>query len=64
MRLTKQMLLDGKSSRGGWSREQMRLLGVRWPLRKGWMDNVVYEDFPDETIRQFLELRDMHLTTQ
>jgi hypothetical protein len=35
MTITDDVLEAARSSNGGWSREQLRLLGVQWPQKKG-----------------------------
>jgi hypothetical protein len=41
MRLTEQILMQGRSYRGGWSRRQTDLFGVPWPLKHGWKDRII-----------------------
>jgi hypothetical protein len=59
--ITMQIILMGKSSRGGWGREQMRLLGVPWPPKHGWVEKVVGTRISREAYNKFLSLKDKHL---
>ncbi len=36
MRFTKEQIEAGKTAKGGFSREQLALWGVKWPPKKGW----------------------------
>jgi len=61
MILTYKILNTGSSSNGGWSRKQLELLGVQWPLKQGWKAKIIGLDFSDATISEFLALRNSHL---
>ena len=61
IRLTAELLLKGSSRNGGWSREQLEILGVHWPLKKGWKDRIVGDDYAQEVIDRFLAMKDRHL---
>ena len=41
MRLTEEAFLAGKSDNGGWSHEQLHLVGVRLPLKRGWQRRLI-----------------------
>lgn len=38
MKVTKQYLLDNRTSKGGFSKAQINALGIEWPPQSGWMD--------------------------
>lgn len=61
MILTFDILEQGKSSNGGWSAAQLRLFGLKYPLKHGWKRQIVGKDFPDANIEKFLDLRDQHI---
>ena len=61
MRLTEEILESGISRNGSWSNKQLKLFGVKVPLRSGWKDRIVGRFFPESTINKFLELKDAHL---
>lgn len=60
MILTSQIIDQGKSSRGGWSNEQMRLLGVS-DFTKGWRKRLIGSNVDEQNIKLFLGLKDKHL---
>lgn len=66
MRLTEEAFLAGKSDNGGWSHEQLHLVGVRLPLKRGWQRRLIASEpeISDEAYRQFLALRNKHLGPQ
>jgi hypothetical protein len=39
--VTRELLEAGKSQRGGWTRQQLAILGVAWPPRRGWPCEVI-----------------------
>lgn len=61
MILTKQIWQQGKSSRGGYSGEQVKLFGVNMKI-SGWKYNIIGHDWPEDTIKAFLDLKDAHLS--
>jgi hypothetical protein len=58
---TNELLEKGKSRNGGWSRKQLKLIGIKYPLKKGWKRKVIGKLFDASTIEQFLALKDFHL---
>ena len=60
MKVTKDILESGKSKRGGWSLKQLRLFGIT-EFKKGWKSKLTDSNFPEETIAEFLALKDTHL---
>lgn len=62
MKITDEILAQGKSRFGGWNGSQFRLLGLRInKLKPGWKNQLIGQEFPDSTIHQFLALKDSHL---
>lgn len=60
MILTNSVFEDAKSSNGGWSYNQIRILGVK-TFKKGWRKNLIGKDFPEPIIKKFIELKDEHI---
>ena len=56
MIITHQFIEDGMSGKGGWTAEQLSLLGISWPPSKGWKHMVVGSRIDDSCARKFLEL--------
>lgn len=63
MRLTYDMIKAGKSSAGGWSYEQAKLLGEKWPLQRGWIGRAIGRQIEYVDLAKFIELRNKHLET-
>lgn len=57
---TDQLMVLGVSDRGSWSRAQLELLGVEWPLVSGWKDRLP-TTVPDRIAERFLFLKNAHL---
>lgn len=61
MIVTKEFLAAGSSENGGFSRKQLELLGVEWPLRQGWKDLLIGKEVSDENAQAFASLAGRHL---
>jgi len=57
MKITLSLIEAGKSLRGGWTREQVELLGESWPLRPNWQGKAVGQFIKPEDAERFLDLR-------
>ncbi|MGC2766605.1 MAG: hypothetical protein WB607_13960 [Candidatus Acidiferrum sp.] len=55
--ITKELILAGRSSAGGWTREQLRLLGVDWPPRKKWQREIIGRTISKADAEEFVGLR-------
>lgn len=62
MILTQEIIDKGKSTRGGWSNQQWRALGVtNKQLRiSGWKYDILGTDINEDRIKEFLALKDNH----
>lgn len=56
MEITEALLDAGRSERGGWSRQQVELLGVEWPLRQGWKRAVIGKTVSDDVAEEFIRM--------
>ena len=61
IKIDKDLLDRGKSRNGSWSRKQLSLLGVKWPLKSGWSRRMIGEIIPSKDAQEFIELKDKHL---
>lgn len=61
MIMTNEIIVSGQSTRGGWSRKQFEVLGISYPPIKGWKWGIIDKDYPEETVKLFLQLKDQHL---
>lgn len=57
MRITEQLLEAGKSDRGGWTAEQLRYLGLEWPVKHGWQNRVIGRVIASADAERFIALR-------
>ena len=55
--ITDRLLDAGKSERGGWSKAQLTILGVAWPLQTGWKDRVRGRIISQSKAERFVSLR-------
>jgi hypothetical protein len=58
VRITPELLEAGKSSRGGWSKAQLAILGVAWPPAAGWKARVIGVSISRADADRFIQLRD------
>jgi len=56
MFLTKEMLAQGASDRGGYSRKQVEVLGGSWPHTPGWQKALIGREVSDEAFAEFVKL--------
>jgi len=62
MILTKEHLLAARSDLNGYSDKQFALIGIKRPIPTGWRKAVIGMDFPEEVIKEFVALKNAHLT--
>lgn len=55
--LTEAVLNDGRSTKGGWSKDQLACLGVSWPPATGWKAAILGQPFPEEALEKFKRLK-------
>ncbi len=61
--VTRELLESGKSKNGGWSRRQLEIVGVMWPLKKGWRRQLHKKArlITESELAEFVSLKDKHL---
>jgi hypothetical protein len=59
--LTDEILKQGLSKNGGYSRKQLDLLGIEG-FPKGWKQSLLGQTFSVELIEQFIALKNQHLS--
>ena len=62
--LTVNNIKAGASYKGGWSKAQLSILGVNWPLKKGWIGRIAGKIITKEQYDRFLSLKDKHFGTE
>lgn len=55
--VTAELIEAGQSERGGWSKEQLALIGVAWPPLAGWKGGAVGRFIPRADAERFVSLR-------
>lgn len=56
--ITEGIIQRGQSERGGWTKQQLAILGIRWPPPKGWKKKVVGKlKLKRSRVESFLALR-------
>ena len=60
--ITEELLQAGASRRGAWSRAQMEVLGVKWPLKRGWKRHVIGATISYAAAERFVTLKNVHLS--
>lgn len=61
MRLKAEDIEAGRSSNGGWSRAQVELLGVSWPLVSGWKKALIGKEVSENAYKRFIAFKGRHL---
>lgn len=65
--LTRELLKNGMCKQAGISRAQLRLIGLDWPPKKGWMDAMVgvwVDDLDYERFCQIGRAREARINTR
>lgn len=60
MQITLELIEEGKSPAGGWTRKQIELLGLSWPMDNGWKNRVAGNPISRDDARRFLALKGTH----
>jgi len=59
MKVTKAWLIDHRTIKGSWTKKQAIILGMDWPLKKGWMQQVIGREITDAERIEFELARNM-----
>lgn len=54
--MTWELINEGKTKEGGYTKEQLRLLGINWPPMAGWKNLLIDWDVADEKVKQFIAI--------
>lgn len=55
--ITPAMLASAKTEAGGYTRAQLKVLGIDWPPPKGWAKALVGQDIEESLYQQFMDTR-------
>lgn len=61
MKITRDLIFEGQSKNGGWSRKQVEELGISWPLKSGWITRAIGREVSEEQARRFVAMKDEHI---
>jgi len=65
MILTKEILEKGRSVKGSFNRNQIILLGLDYnDLWNGWQNDIIGENYHENTLYAFIALKDSHIKKQ
>ena len=59
--ITTKLIYDGRSANGGWSKSQLKILGIDWPPKQGWIEEVEGLQITLEKAAKFISLKDSHI---
>jgi hypothetical protein len=57
VKITEELIEQGKSKAGGWNARQLRYLRVKWPPEKGWKQRIIGTEVMLDSAAKFLEFR-------
>ena len=57
IQVTRELIQSGMSPGGGWTKEQLAILGVRWPPKTGWREWAERRQVSESEARRFVEMR-------
>ena len=55
--ITAQLIEAGKTGSGGWNRDQIEILGEKWPLVAGWKYRAIGKFIPRSEAERFIQLK-------
>lgn len=56
MKITRKLIRSGSANKGGLNREQLSILGVSLPRRKGWAGTIIGNEISEEDVDKFIAL--------
>lgn len=57
MIITKQFFLDNATENGAWTSAQVKILGLNFPLKAGWQNELIGKKISDEDAKRFGDAR-------
>lgn len=60
-KLTREMIFEGRTIAGAWTRAQIESLGVKYPPKHGWIDRLVGIEVTAEQYQDFLRKREVRV---
>ena len=59
MLITKEFLMNNRTIKGSWTRAQIEALGISWPPRSGWHEELIGSCISDRRASAFVSLKNM-----
>ena len=56
MKIDNKLIKKGRSRDGGWTKQQLLIVGVGWPPLKGWKDKIIGNDISKKDAEMFINL--------
>jgi hypothetical protein len=57
VRMTKAILVAGRTGLGGWTAKQLACFDIPWPPKGGWIRRLIGQSFPRHRVERFLLLK-------
>ena len=57
MKITKHFLMENRTAKGGWTRAQIEALGIQYPPKHGWHEEIIGKEFSQAEVDAFLAAR-------
>lgn len=58
--ITKKFFMDNATENNAWTRRQVEILGVTWPLKSGWQTPLIGTTISQETADAFAEAKNIY----
>ena len=55
--ITDELVRQGENGSGGWNREQLKIIGVGWPPRRGWIRRAIGKVISDDDAARFVSMK-------
>ena len=58
MKITKRFLLDNRTKSRAWTKEQFRIIGMKWPPKQNWMSLVKDKELTGAEVAEFIRAKE------
>jgi len=58
--LTYEYIQEHKTDAGGWTSKQLKVLGIEWPPKSGWINDVCGKTITDDDAKAFEDAKYSH----
>ena len=53
--ITRNWIFDNRTERGAWNKKQLNSIGIKWPAKQGWIDEITGTEISSHNARNFEE---------